>query len=779
MRRTKLAVFGACLVGAGLLLPASALSGPPPPHDIPVDVLVRAFVHPDHDRLQVLMRVPLEAMRDVELPLRGPGYLEIPQAGPELKTAATVWLANEMAVYEDGRRLPAGEVSAVRVSLPSDRSFGAFRSALTHMDAPPLTESTNLYWRQAMMDVLLEYPITSDASDFSVRPALARLGLRVVTVLRFVPADGPERAYEYVGDPGIVRLDPHWYQAALRFVALGFDHILHGLDHLLFLLCLVIPVRRLRSLVSVVTAFTVAHSVTLAASAYGLAPSGLWFPPLVETLIAASIVFMALENIAGAKLERRWIYAFGFGLVHGFGFSFALRETLQFAGGHLLTSLLSFNLGVELGQLLVLSALIPALALLFRFVVEARVGSIILSALVAHTAWHWMTARGQILLQYDLPWATLSAGAGALALAALIAGGGWLALRRFASPQGDTDMPLPDRQALGLVLALAAAATASALAPANAAAQDNPYRAIDDWAHLPGGRSWGSTSAVFTTPTGDIWVAERCGANSCADSPDVDPIILFSPDGEALRSFGAGVLLWPHGMFVDADGNVWVTDARGGEGKGHQVHEFSPDGRLLRSLGKAGVAGDGPDTFNQPSDVLVAPDGSIFVADGHGADGNNRIVKLAADGSFITAWGRTGTADGEFRDPHALAMDSQGRLFVGDRANSRIQIFDQDGNHLATWTQFGRPSGIFIDHNDVMYVADSESNTARNPGVKRGIRVGSVRDGVVTAFIPDPEPDPDHSATSGAEGVAVSADGTVYGAEVGPRRLRKYVPRGN
>jgi DNA-binding beta-propeller fold protein YncE len=238
---------------------------------------------------------------------------------------------------------------------------------------------------------------------------------------------------------------------------------------------------------------------------------------------------------------------------------------------------------------------------------------------------------------------------------------------------------------------------------------------------------------------------------------------------------------WPHGMFVDDAGNVWVTDAVGyapvPDGWGHVIYKFSPTGELLMTLGRKGVAGTGQDTFNKPSDVYVGPDGSIFVADGHDAGGNNRIVKLASDGSFVREWGTTGGENGEFRDPHALAMDSQGRLFVADRGNSRIQIFDQDGNHLATWTQFGRPSGLFIDDDDMLYAADSESNTRRNPGWKRGIYIGSARTGWVTAFIPDPEPDPDNAGTSAAEGVAVDAMGNVYGAEVGPRALKQYVKR--
>jgi HupE/UreJ protein len=227
--------------------------------------------------------------------------------------------------------------------------------------------------------------------------------------LRFMPPTGVVRAFEFIGDPGMVRLDPRWHQAALRFVQLGFSHILEGTDHLLFLFCLIIPFRRFRPLVAIVTSFTIAHSVTLIASAFNLAPDALWFPPLIETLIAVSILYMALENIVGSKLGRRWVIAFGFGLVHGFGFSFALRQTLQFAGSHLLTSLLSFNVGVELGQLLVLVLLIPALEILFRRVVVERIGTVILSAIVAHTAWHWMTERFAVLRQFQFAWPALTA----------------------------------------------------------------------------------------------------------------------------------------------------------------------------------------------------------------------------------------------------------------------------------------------------------------------------------------------------------------------------------
>jgi len=335
-------------------------------------------------------------------------------------------------------------------------------------------------------------------------------------------------------------------------------------------------------------------------------------------------------------------------------------------------------------------------------------------------------------------------------------------------------------------LSLAAAFLTSGTLPAEPCTAQmtapNPYRTLDGvWAPLPDGREWGSTSAVFPAPDGmSIWVGERCGRNTCENS-DLDPILHFNLEGELLTSFGAGLILWPHGIFVDHEGNVWMTDAVGfGQqppGWGHIVVKFSPEGEVLMTLGEKGVPGEDESHFRMPSDVLVSPDGSIFVADGHNADGNNRIVKFAPDGSYLMAWGTTGAENGEFRDPHALAMDSQGRLFVGDRGNSRIQIFDQEGNHLHTWTQFGRPSGLYIDESDVLYATDSESNLRRNPGWKRGIYIGSAATGWVSGFIPDPVENQNSSPTSGGEGVAVDAEGNVYAAEVGPRMLKKYVRR--
>lgn len=422
---------------------AALVAGAPAPaaaHEIPARVVVRAFVKPEGTRLRVIVRVPLAAMRDVDFPLRGQGFLDLARAAPELRNAVELWIAGALAPEENGRPLGAPQIAAVQLSLPSDRSFEGWDQALAHVTGTALPPETDLVWQQALLDAVLEYPITSDRADFALRPALARLGQQTTTVLRFLPPGSPERAYEYVGDPGLVRLDPRWHQAALQFVRLGFRHILDGIDHLLFLLCLVIPFRQLRPLVLIVTGFTVAHSITLVAATLGFVPSALWFPPLIEWLIALSIVFMAFENIVGARIERRWILAFGFGLVHGFGFSFALRESIQFAGAHLATSLFAFNLGVELGQLLVVALTVPVLAFVLQRLVPERIGIVLLSAMVAHSAWHWAADRWTALRAHRFEWPALDAAffADALRLAmvaVVAAGAAWLmsgAARRLA-----------------------------------------------------------------------------------------------------------------------------------------------------------------------------------------------------------------------------------------------------------------------------------------------------------------------------------------------------------
>jgi sugar lactone lactonase YvrE len=293
----------------------------------------------------------------------------------------------------------------------------------------------------------------------------------------------------------------------------------------------------------------------------------------------------------------------------------------------------------------------------------------------------------------------------------------------------------------------------------------NPYHEVAAWAKLPAGVSWGGVISVDPAPNGDIWVFHRS-----------DPTILrFDQSGKVVKSFGAGLFAQAHGMTVDRDGNVWVTDAQTKDGKGQQVFKFSPEGKLLLTLGKAGIAGDGNDVFSGPADVVIARNGDIFVADGHIAGTPiGRIVKFSKDGRFIKAWGKRGKGPGEFDTPHAMAIDSQGRIFVADRGNNRIQIFDQDGRFIDQWKQFGRPSGVFIDSNDTIYVADSQSNATQNPGFKRGIRIGNAKDGTVTAMVPFAEPDPDKNNNAGSEGVAADAKGNLYAAEVTTEMLKKY-----
>ncbi len=422
------------LAGPIVVVPATCSYG----HDIPQDITIRAFIKPEGQSLRLLVRVPLEAMRDVTFPLIGPGYLDLSRADEALREAAVLWIGQEVSLYEDGARLAVPDLAAVKVSLPTDAAFRDYNTALAGTTGPGLPLDTRIYWQQAMLDVLFEYRITSDRSEFSIVPGLERLGMRVSTVLRFLPVEGGERLYQYTGNPGRVVLDPRWHQAAFRFVQLGFTHILDGMDHLLFLLCLVIPFKRLRVLVILVTAFTVAHSVTLIAATLGLAPDALWFVPLVETVIAASIVYMALENIVAPGLRRRWMAVFGFGLVHGFGFAYALREMLPFGGDHLVTSLLAFNVGVEIGQLLVIVICVPILRLLFRYIPGERTGAIVVSVLAGHTAWHWLVERGGTLMEYDVLSTAMDGAllgvAGLLALMLIIAAGAGWALTRPGRP---------------------------------------------------------------------------------------------------------------------------------------------------------------------------------------------------------------------------------------------------------------------------------------------------------------------------------------------------------
>jgi len=331
-------------------------------------------------------------------------------------------------------------------------------------------------------------------------------------------------------------------------------------------------------------------------------------------------------------------------------------------------------------------------------------------------------------------------------------------------------------------LTLAAAATLARFAAAqtsNAPRNDlpQPYRTVRDWGALPPSiTKWPAVTAIEPAPDGTVYVIERCHDNSCTGRSE-PPILKFDKDGKLLKAWGEGMFNFPHGATLDRDGNLWVTDARAQNGKGNQVFKFDPNGKILMALGKAGVTASGADGFDQPTDVVIAPDGTIFVTDSHRGGTNNRVVKFSKDGKYIKEWGRKGSGRGEISEPHTIAMDSRGRLFVGDRENNRIQIFDQDGGYIAEWRQFGRPSGISITRDDTIYVADSESGPDTGahelPGIKKGIRIGSAKDGTVTAFIEDMESTTgDHS---GAEGLGVDPQGHVYGAVVRRQMLERHV----
>jgi sugar lactone lactonase YvrE len=353
-----------------------------------------------------------------------------------------------------------------------------------------------------------------------------------------------------------------------------------------------------------------------------------------------------------------------------------------------------------------------------------------------------------------------------------------------------------------LAIAVASVVAQAPVAPTNEA--PNPYQTVENYFKMPEGRTWGSTSAIDIDKDGKtIWVGERCGANSCLNST-LDVVLKFDASGKLVKSFGGGLMIFPHGMHVDRDGNVWVTDGQDNLPRrapgapadtplppapakliGHQVFKFSPDGKLLLTLGKQGGNQPGqtmdPASFYQPNDVITLPNGDILVAEGH-ADAptaSTRIVRFNREGKYLGQFGKHGSGPGEFIQPHALAMDSQGRLFVADRSNNRVQILTTDGKYITDWKQFSRPSGLYIDKNDTLYVADSESGTVSPPHAawRRGIRIGSAKDGKLLFFIPDPETRnaPEVRGTLAAEGVAVDAAGNVYGAEVGPKGVKKYV----
>jgi hypothetical protein len=408
-RRTRPILLA--LAGCGLIA-----AGPVRAHEFKLESVMTGFVKVEPTEMHLVVRLPLHVIATVKFPLSG-REIDLAHADPAVQQVLTA-LGGSITLWEEGRTLvPSG--AAGRLALPSDRSFDRYEDAVAGV-ARPLPPGTVIYADQGYLDAHLTYAIASPTSRFSIRTTVApELRDYLKFAIRFLPPGEPGRAMVITSRSGRVSLDPAWYQAAGGFAALGIAHILTGIDHLLFLLCLVIPLAGVRRVLPIVTAFTAAHSFTLIGAAYGISPAGPWFPPFVETMIAASIVYMALENILGADLRRRWLATAFFGLVHGFGFSYGLRENLQFAGRHLVVSLLSFNVGIEIGQLAVLALLLPVLALLRRHVRAERAGVIVLSAIVAHTAWHWMIERGEVL--WKTPWPALDA-AGAATLARWVAG---------------------------------------------------------------------------------------------------------------------------------------------------------------------------------------------------------------------------------------------------------------------------------------------------------------------------------------------------------------------
>jgi hypothetical protein len=385
-------------------------------HEYKLDALINAFVTIEPGTAHLVVRAPLYLFKSAKFALKDV-EIDVPGSTPGIERALTA-LQKDVVLFEDGQALTASSAKG-RLSLPSDKSFGNYADALRHV-AEPVAEDTHIIIDQGYVDAHFTYALRSQNSELTIRTTAApELGDYLKVVVRYTPLEGDSRTLMITSQSGTVALNPTWFRAALGFIGMGLAHIVSGTDHLLFLLCLIIPLRGWRQILAVVTTFTIAHSITLIGSAFQLAPSGAWFPPFVETAIAASIVYMALENIMGVELRRRLIITGTFGLIHGFGFSYGLQENLQFAGTHLLTSLFAFNIGVELGQLLVLAVMLPALLIVRRYVLTGRTGMIILSAIVAQIGWQWMVNRGDALMKVRWPQPTL---AGLAVLAVWIAG---------------------------------------------------------------------------------------------------------------------------------------------------------------------------------------------------------------------------------------------------------------------------------------------------------------------------------------------------------------------
>lgn len=397
---------------------------------------MNGFVKIEPHQADLVIRVPLDLLRAVPFPMTRGNY-NLAAAGPSIKTALDA-LSSDISLWEGSPRLLSSHAAGQLAPL-SDRSFEDYGSAVAGVAATP-SPDLRIGYELGYLDAHFVYPIYSPNSVFAIDNRIgADLGDTVKLAIRYMPLTGPNRVLMITGGSGRVYLDPAWWEASLGFIRLGIEHILGGIDHMLFLLCLVIPFRRIKPLIPVITAFTLGHSITLIGTAYNLAPLGAWFPPFVEAAIAATIFYMAIENIVGANLRRRWIIAALFGLVHGFGFADILREQLQFAGSYLLVSLVSFNIGIEIGQLVVLCVFVPALALLFRGAMAGRMGIIVLSAIVANVAWQWMMERGEVFWQ--TPWPQPTA-AGLMVLARwVLALGAAVAAANFLSKWLDRRHP--------------------------------------------------------------------------------------------------------------------------------------------------------------------------------------------------------------------------------------------------------------------------------------------------------------------------------------------------
>ena len=396
-------------------------------HDLPLDRFMNGFVRIEPHQADLVIRVPLDLLRAVPFSMARGNY-DLSAAAPSVKAAVDA-LASDLSLWEGSVRLLPSSAAGQLAPL-ADRSFEGYAEAVAAV-ASTSRPDMQIGYELGYLDAHFVYPIYSPQSVFAIDSRVgADLGNTVKLAIRYMPLDGPSRVLMIAGGSGRVYLDPAWWEASLGFVKLGIEHILSGIDHMLFLLCLVIPFRRIKPLIPVITAFTLGHSITLIGTAYNLAPVGAWFPPFVEAAIAASIFYMAIENIVGANLRRRWIIAALFGLVHGFGFADILKEQLQFAGSYLLVSLVSFNIGIEIGQLVVLCVFVPALALLFRGAMAGRMGIIVLSAIVANVAWQWMIERGEVFWQTPWPQPTAAGlmvlARWVLALGAAVAGATFL-----------------------------------------------------------------------------------------------------------------------------------------------------------------------------------------------------------------------------------------------------------------------------------------------------------------------------------------------------------------